>query len=91
MRARLRASTALGKITTVDHIWYKAPRSTCYNLGYFPGCWRRKGKMQELGAWQVSTAVWSDGLFAALAAHAIILLQEEVISRRGCGLDFDKD
>ena len=47
--------------------------------------------MQEIGAWQVSTAVWNDWLFAALAAHVILLLQREVISRRGCGLDFDKD
>ena len=77
MRARLRASTALGKITTIDHIWRKAPRNTCYNLGCFPGRWRRKRKMQGLGGWQVR-------LFTALATHV-------ALSRKDLGLNFDKD
>ena len=90
MCARLRAPTALGKITTVDHIWHKAPCSTWHNLGCFLG-WHRKRKMQESGAWQVSTAVWNDVLFTALAAHAVLLLHSEVASRRASGLNFDKD
>ena len=90
MRARLRASTALGKITTVGHIWYKARCSTWYNLGCFLGC-HRKRKMQQSGVWQVSTAVWNGGLFTALAAHVIHVLHREVASRRASGLNFDKD
>ena len=36
-------------------------------------------------------AVWNDGLFAALTTHAIRLLRAEVLSRKGLGVNFDKD
>ena len=39
----------------------------------------------------MSTAVWNAGLFAALATRPILLLQKEVINRKGSGLDFGKD
>jgi hypothetical protein len=39
----------------------------------------------------VSTAVWHDGLFTALAAHVILVLRAEVFSRRGLGLNCAKD
>ena len=80
----------LWNTTTVDNIWRKAPCNTWYNLGYFLG-WRRKRNMQESGAWQVSTAVWNDGLRTALATHAILWFCAKVFSRKGLGLNFDKD
>jgi hypothetical protein len=38
--------------------------------------------MHQSGAWQVSAAVWNDGLFTALATHAILLLNMEVANHK---------
>jgi hypothetical protein len=78
---QLRASAALAKTTGVSHIWYKAPCNTWYNLGYFLGQQRNRN-LQQGAAWQLSAAVWHDGLFTVLAAHILLLLQNEAANRR---------
>ncbi|MFM7988493.1 MAG: hypothetical protein ACKPKO_55190, partial [Candidatus Fonsibacter sp.] len=47
--------------------------------------------LQRAGTWQVSAAVWSNGIFTTLAAHVMLLLNNEAASRKASGLYFNKD
>ena len=68
--ASLRASSVLGKRTPVFHVWYKAPCESWYNLEYFLSPARKwnysKNKTHQ--SWELTAAVWNDGLSSCLAA-----------------------
>ena len=85
--AALSASPALGKKTPVTHAWYRAPCPSWYSLGYLLGEARKKHR-RDTPAWQVSAAVWHDGLFSLLAACVLTLLQQEAPRRRVSHTDF---
>ena len=89
--SHLRASSALGKHTPVRHIWYTAPCSSWYNLGYFLGVASCKRLQESPAAWKSAAAVWNDGLFAILAASILTVLQEEAKQRREANRGFEED
>jgi len=76
---------ALQKETTVTHVWYETNCARWYNLGHFTGA--RQGLKRPFPAtraddsWQLSAAVWHDGLSTCLAALVLNLLRREVASR----------
>ena len=47
--------------------------------------------LQRAGAWQVSAAVWNDGMFTPLETHVMLLLNQEAASRKASGIKFNKD
>ena len=89
--ASLQASRVLGKDTPVCHIWYTSKSAEWFNLEYFLArtvSHERKRSHTAAPAWQLSAAVWNDGLSVALAATVLLLLQKEVIYRRDASLSF---
>lgn len=87
----LKADESLRKLTPVSHVWYEAPCQNWYNLGYFLGSARKRQFQAHDDAWQLSAAVWNDGLFTVLAASILLQLQDEVISRRAEQKGFGAD
>ena len=85
----LSAAPALGKETPVAHVWHRALCPRWYSWGYFLGGVRKRRR--DTSAWQVSAAVWHDGLFSLLAACVLTLLQQEAHRRRVSHSGFAED
>ena len=88
--ATLTASPALGKETLVTHVWYNAPCASWYNLGSFLPS-KRKANLRDTSAWQLTAAIWNDGLSSQLAACVLTLLQQEAQARRATNTGFVED
>jgi hypothetical protein len=66
----------------VTHVWYNAPCASWYNLGSFLPS-ERKTNLRDTSAWQLTAAIWNDGLPSQLAACVLTLLQQEAQARMG--------